>query len=399
MAAQRLQAIRESVAEEPRDFSVVPGGPTFQLYRKFRLSGDELELLRRRMIVITLVAWLPLLLLAAYRTVNGAHDLRSFLRDIEVQVRFLVGLPALLFAEVIVHQRIRPLVRAFVERHLVEPDDLPRYYRAVKSAIRLRNSKLAELVLLVVVYSIGPALTLRRVTLAAPNWEALAGGHLTPAGFWYVFVSVVIVQFLLVRWYFRLFIWYRFLGQVSKLDLHLIPTHPDRAGGLGFLSRIAYAFAPLLFAQGALLTGLLANEILYQGKSLISFKWQIGSVVGFFVLVVMGPLVMFTPMMARAKRQGLVKYGLLAQRYVEGFEQKWVSPVPATSGDLLGTSDIQSLADLANSYAVVREMGLVPFGLKEITRLAAATAAPLLPLLLTVFSAEELLRRLVKILF
>ena len=103
--------------------------------------------------------------------------------------------------------------------------------------------------------------------------------------------------------------------------------------------------------------------------------------------------------MARARRQGLADYGLLAQRYVESFQQKWVRGDPSTSGELLGAADIQSLGDLGNCYALVRDMRPVPFGLDDITRLAAATAAPVLPLLLTVFSPEELVVRVVRLLF
>jgi len=117
----------------------------------------------------------------------------------------------------------------------------------------------------------------------------------------------------------------------------------------------------------------------------------------FFVVAILGPLVMFTPGMARAKRKGLADYGLLAQRYVESFEQKWVLGHPAEQ--LLGSADIQSLADLGNSYAVVNEMRSIPFGLQDITRLAVATAAPLLPLMLTIFSPEELIMRVIKVVF
>jgi len=108
---------------------------------------------------------------------------------------------------------------------------------------------------------------------------------------------------------------------------------------------------------------------------------------------------MFTPKMAAAKRKGLADYALIAQRYVEAFEQKWVLGEQAPSHELLGSGDIQSLADLANSYAMVRDMRPVPFGLDDISRLAVATAAPLLPLLLTIFSPEELLLRVVKVIF
>jgi hypothetical protein len=223
--------------------------------------------------------------------------------------------------------------------------------------------------------------------------------HLTPAGFWYVFISIPILQFIFLRWYLRFFIWYRFLWQLSRIDLHLVPTHPDRCAGLAFLGKSVYAFGPILFAQGVMLTGVIAERVLYGGESLLSFKLQAGGFVAFFVIAILAPLLMFTPQMARAKRKGLADYGLLAQRYVDSFEQKWVLEDPALSGELLGTADIQSLADLANSYAMVRDMRPVPFGLEDISRLAAATAAPLLPLLLTIFSLEELIMRVAKVVF
>ena len=387
--------------EKPHDFSLVLGGPVFQLLRRCHLEGDHLELLKRRLLVITMLAWLPLLLLATFSSSAWNVGLLSFLRDVEVQVRFLIAIPILVGAELIVHSRISPVVRRFIERRLILPQDLPRFDGAIESAIKLRNSIPTELGLLLIVYTFGLWLWHSRVAIVAPTWYAQPGGrwHLTPAGIWYVFISLPIVQFLLLRWYLRLFIWFRFLCQVSRIDLNLISTHPDRCAGLAFLGKSAYAFGPILFAQGAMLAGLVASRVLYRGESLLSFKLQIGGFVAFFVLAILGPLVMFTPGMARAKRKGLADYGLLAQRYVESFENKWVLRDPSPSEELLGSSDIQSLADLGNSYAVVREMRTIPFGLEDITRLAIATAAPLLPLLLTVFSPEELIMRVIKIVF
>jgi hypothetical protein len=108
---------------------------------------------------------------------------------------------------------------------------------------------------------------------------------------------------------------------------------------------------------------------------------------------------MFTRRLAIAKRSGLARYGQLAQDYVEGFERKWIVHDPPLKEDLLGADDIQSLADLANSYSIVSSMRTVPFGLDDITRLAAATAAAFLPLLLTVWSPEELILRLIRVVF
>jgi hypothetical protein len=222
---------------------------------------------------------------------------------------------------------------------------------------------------------------------------------LTPAGFWYVFVSIPIFQFILLLWYLRILIWFRFLWRVSRINLNLIPTHPDRCAGLAFLGKGAYAFGPILFAQGAMLAGVLASRILYRGESLQSFKLQIAGFIAFFILAIFGPLTMFTPRMARAKNKGLADYGLLAQSYVERFQRKWIVHDLTPDEDLLGAADIQSLADLGNSYAVVREMRVIPFGLQDIARLAATTAVPLLPLLLTIFSPEELIMRMINVVF
>jgi hypothetical protein len=68
------------------------------------------------------------------------------------------------------------------------------------------------------------------------------------------------------------------------------------------------------------------------------------------------------------------------------------------SEHLLGTSDIQSLADLANSFAIVRDTRLVPFGRDTVMRFLVVIALPLVPLLFTMFPVEELLTRIIKIL-
>lgn len=394
-----MPTVRPPILDEPPDFSIVLGGPLFQLLRRARLEGEHTELLTRRLILFVGITWVPLFLLAAVVQPAGSPSRIDFLRDIEVHARFLIALPSLIVAELLVHSRMRPVVRRFVERRLILQDDLPRFYRAVQSAFTLRNSISLEVALLVAVYTIGLLLWNARFGLSAATWYARPGGRwgLTPAGLWYVFISIPFLQFLLLRWYVRLFVWYRFLWHVSKLPLNLIPTHPDRAGGLGFLGQTAYALGPILFAQGAMLAGLFASRVLYHGEQLLSFKLQAGSFVAFFVAVIFGPLLMFTPQMASARRKGLADYGVFAQRYVEAFRDKWVRGQSASSDELLGTGDIQSLADLGNSYGVVQEMRVVPFGLKDVSRLAASTVAPMVPLLFLIWSPEEVIVQVMKV--
>jgi hypothetical protein len=267
----------------------------------------------------------------------------------------------------------------------------------------LRNSIAAEVLLIAFVYVVGVGFVWRtQATVDVTSWYGVkAGGTLqpSPAGWWLGLVSLPVFQFLLLRWYFRLFIWVRFLWQVSRLDLTLVPTHPDRSGGLGFLGLVGHAFAPLLLAQGTILAGTLANRIFYAGAKLPEFKVEMIGLVAVMLLAVLGPLLVFAPKLAAAKRAGLGEYGALAQRYVREFDRKWIRGGAPADEPLIGSADIQSLADLGNSFEVVKGMRLAPITVQNVLQLAAVTLVPVVPLTLTMISLEELLTQALRMVF
>jgi hypothetical protein len=382
---------------DPWDFSLVLGGPLFQLLRRARLSDDALTLVRRRVLAISLFTWVPLLVLSALGgQLLGGGAAVPFLMDVDAHVKFLVVVPLLIAAELVVHQRMRPLVEQFLKQGLIPESARTGFDSAVASAMRLRNSVLAEVLLIAVVYGFGILVFWRHfMVLDTTTWYArpsAAGSTLSLPGMWYTYVSLPIFQFLLLRWLFRLIIWTRFLWQVSRLGLNLVLTHPDRAGGLGFLSGVLYAFVPLAAAAGALVAGGLANRIFYAGAKLPEFKMPIAAGVLLLVFFFVGPLLAFVPRLAQAKRTGLLEYGALAQRYVREFDAKWLRGGATADEPLVGSGDIQSLADLANSFDVVRTMRMAPVAMQDILRLAIATLVPIAPLLLTVMPLEELLK-------
>jgi hypothetical protein len=382
---------------DAQDFSLVLGGPLFQLMRRAHLVDDALLLLRRRIIAIALLAWLPLLVFSALtgRLTRGNVAV-PFLLDIETHIRFLVVVPLLLAAELVVHERLHPIARAFLERNLIPEAAMPRFDAAVRSALRWRNSVLAEVLLLVAVYTVGLLIGWRQHIDLADSWyEISATEHtkLSLAGIWYAGVSLPIFQFLLLRWYFRLFIWTRFLWRVSRIRLNLVPTHPDCVGGLGLLTNTVYAFTVLLVAHGAMVAARIAGRILL-GATLPEFKVEIAVVVTFLLCVVLGPLLLFAPQLAQAKRTGLLEYGTFAERYVREFDAKWLRGRSSGDEALLGSSDIQSLADMGNSFAVVRAMRLAPFTRDNFILLAVAVLAPIAPLVLTLMPLATLLKKL-----
>lgn len=262
--------VAEPLLQEPPDFSLVLGGPLYQLWRRTHLSGDTLELLRRRVVVLALLAWVPLLMLSvAEGHAWGGNVKLPFLHDIEMHVRLLLALPLLIVAELVVHQRMRTVVSQFIERDLITDATRTRFDAAIVAALRLRNSVTAEIVMIALVYGVGVLFIWRtQVALDVTCWYGMDGGgklHPSLAGWWMGCVSLPIFEFLLLRWYFRLFIWARFLWQVSRLELNFMPMHPDRCGGLSFLASVSQAFAPVLVAQGALLAGVMANRIFFAG--------------------------------------------------------------------------------------------------------------------------------------
>lgn len=217
MSATSASTIGQGPGESP-DFSLVLGGPLFQLLRRAHLSDDALGLLRQRIMVLALLAWLPLFVLAmAQGQALGGDAAIPFLKDVEVHIRFLVALPLLIIAELVVHRRIS---------------------------------------------------------------------------------------------------------------------------------------------------------------------------------IVLGPLLVFTPMLSGVKRNGLMEYGTLAQRYVREFDGKWLRGGAAADEPLIGSGDIQSLADLNNGFEVVRTMRITPVTRDALLQLGAATLLPIVPLALTMMPLEELLTRL-----
>ena len=390
--------------KQPGDFSLVLGGPLYQLFRRTSLAGDALQLLHRRIIALVLLAWAPLLVLSVVEGRAWGDSVRlPFLHDVELHVRLLLALPLLIVAELVVHQRMRLMVGQFLDRDLIPDAGRAQFDAAIAAAMRLRNSVTAEVLMIAFVYIVGVGLVWRtQVALDVASWYgAPADGKLQPslAGWWLGCVSLPLFQFLLLRWYFRLFIWARFLWQVSRIELNLMPLHPDRCGGLGFLSGVGYALAPLLVAQGAVLAGLIASKIFFLGAKLTDFKLELIGLVAVVLVAILVPMLVFSPKLEAAKREGMREYGTLAQRYVREFDRKWLRAGAPADEPLIGSADIQSLADLGNSFEVVKGMKVAPFNLQTVLHLAVVTLLPVLPLALTMVSLEELFLRLLKAVF
>jgi hypothetical protein len=394
--------MKEKPPIDYKEFSLIKGGLLFRLLVRMGLMKPDLAPLYSRAIALALLTWLPLLVLSAIQGLALGGSLKiPFLYDITASVRLLLALPLLIVAERVVDSRSNEVIRHFIESGLIEDKDVPKYESIVRQVIRMVNSLPVEAVILglVIVNSVFLRLELSGTS---STWQFLVTPSLmirTPAGWWNLVVCVPIFHFLLGRWLYRYLVWSWFLWRVSRLDLRLVPTHPDRAGGLAFLGVLQVKFCPIIFALASILSAYVGQEVLFGGAVLKQYTMMILGNALLILAIFLGPYLVFSLKLFETKRRGFLTYSSLANDYTQSFHQKWIRGGAPEGEALLGSSDIQSLADLSNSFAVVRDMRMVPFDFKlTILPIVACTVVPFLPLMLTVFPVEEILKKIVDIL-
>lgn len=384
------------------DFSLTKGGPFFKLMVRSGLMKPEFARPARRATFLAVFTWLPLLILSLVQGLafDGPVEL-PFLWDFAVHVRFLICVPLLIIAEVLLDARTRAVVKHFVDSKLVQVKDYPAFESVVRQAGRLRDSLLAEAIIVGVVI-VGVIFLRIEYSGSASTWQVLVsedGRIRTLAGWWYLFLAIPFFQFLVARWVWRFLIWSHFLRSLSKMDLRLIPIHPDLAAGLGFLSPAQAKYGIIVFAVSSVIAAKIGEEILYGGASLLDYKIIIGGYVVMMLIVLLAPLLVFTPKLLMVKRRGLLEYSALGNEYTEAFDRKWIRKEVPEGEPLLGSSDIQSLADLGNSFQFVRNMRAFPIDRNSILPIVVATVLPMLPLVLTVYPFDELVLKIIGFLF
>ena len=396
---RRMTADATSVSREPKEFSLVSGGVFNALLVKCRLLREPVELLRERTLAFVAITWLPLLVISLFEgNAWGSKVQLPFLYDVSTHARFLIAIPLLFLADRFAYHRMPPTVDQFRRRDLIDKADLPKLTAILNKGPRLTASVLPEVLCLVAAFTLGHLIWKQAFTVGTTTWygSAVDGLHPTKAGLWYAWVSLPLFRFLFLRWFFRLGVWAYMLFKISRLHLRLLPSHPDRVGGLGFLNIVINIFAPIILAWGVLLSGQIAMKMISQGLDLKAFKFEGIGVLVIALLFMLAPLLFFTPALMQTRRNGIREYGALGARYTREFDRKWIEG-KAKDEPLMGSADIQSLADLANSYEVVKKMGFVVISRSAVIQLILALALPSLPLLLTVIPMSELLKHLIKL--
>ncbi len=389
---------QEQQQETGEDFSLAPSGP---IIRFFKGLAPAWFTVRHGIVVLLCITWVPLAVLSVAGGVAWDGVENPFFEDIGAHVRFLVIIPLLISGEVVFRQRIRNVVKQFTGRGLVSAEEQFRYESILEHTRRWRTSIVPELLALLWVVAGGYLFWSDAVAWTVSTWygTGTAGEmHVTGAGYWYALIGRPVFRFVSFLWYIRLFLWYMFSFKVSRLHLRVSALHPDRAGGLGFLTGSAFAFTPLLLAHSFFASSIIADSIWHEGAMLPEFKVEVVAIVLALVLVVVLPLALFSSQLIAVRRKMSHEYGAMANAYVSDFWKKWKESPASQREPFLGSSDIQSLADLGNSYQVIKEMEILPISRRAVIQLGIMVLAPFLPLVLTMVSLEEVIDGAAKLL-
>lgn len=347
------------------------------------MRGDRGDVARLTWAAIG-ITWVPVVLLSLLGRDEGGHPL---LHSVSVHVRLLVTIPCFFLAEAAVHAATRRCLERLAEgRWVVDPDGaLPRLLASVG---RARDGTFAEVALVVVALALSVDALLdlvRPAGAAAPDWSRLPPAALLC----YTLVSLPIFHFLGLRWLWRWALWAYLLVRLARLDIRPLATHPDEQGGLSLLSEPSVGFSPVVFGFSAMVFGDRAAGFVPSSEQLVRLLLQGALLALVFVLLAFGPLIVFAPCLFRARLEAERELGNLGAEYVRAFDGRWFGR--RVQGGLLGTPDIQSLADLASAWDVLRRMRLVPVTRRQVLVIAVATFLPLVLLVLTKFPLVELL--------
>lgn len=379
------------------------GGPPARLLERLGLyRPSEPHLLRRAMFSV-LIGWLPLAVLSAVQElVLHRGGLASFATDFAVHARGLITVPTFILMEAILSPRLGTIARQFLTAGLVADHDRPRFADAAASTRRLLDSIFVEGAVIVTAYALVVFLIAELPVADLPEWQRFAGygtSLYSAAGWWHMLVSLPLLVVLFLGWLWRLLLWARFLWRMAHLDLSLIPSHPDQAGGLMFVSSSVRDSFPLGLALGAIVAGSVANGVAHRGASPLAFRNSLIVLLVFMIILCSGPLLVFVRKLYRARWGGVLAYGALAHGLGLQFERRWFERSALTSEDPLQAPDFSATTDLYQVVSNVYAMRLLPIDLRAILPLVIATLLPFVPVLLMVVPLETILSNVTQMLF
>lgn len=385
-----------SLFPDPIDFIIVRNDLPIRWQRKVGLAPDNGLGVARRALFFAMFSWLPIVIWAALesRLLDRAVG-EPLLAHYGVHVRCLVAIPFLILAESMALRVVRTIVSQFLENGLIIESQREQFIQIIKDTTHLRDKAFPWVIVfaLTLLWLVGVPKNIHEHEL---SWATLDAG-MGFGGWWFLYIVRPIFTILLLGWFWRIGLIFRLFYFISKLDLALVPAHPDAMGGLGFLQKLPKAFILVTLAMSAVLASRWIHDSLFHQIALDTLKLPLLSFAVLWGLTVLAPLFVFSGKMISTRKKAMRQYSALLSEHGRLVHQKWILGQKIGERDILDSPELGPSADIETIYDAVKKMRLIPIGKSCIIPIVvpvalpmiivAATQIPLLQILTTLFKA------------
>ena len=377
-------------------FSPVENEPPLRWFRRLRLVPRDGLGAGRRAVLFASLAWLPIVLWSA--TAGRLFDAGTgepLLQHYGVHVRCLLAIPLLVLGEASMHATVQRLTAQFVSSGIVGPGLREAFGSAIDRVRRLRDASLPWVLLIgvAIAWSIADHPAVHEDAL---SWALDADGRMGFGGAWFAFVVRPLFLALLLGWLWRILLVACLLWRIGRLDLSLVPTHPDRTGGMAFVEKLPGAFSLVSFALSAVIASGWAHEVVHHGAALRSFMHPAAAFAILWTMFALLPLMALAPALFAARARAIPGYSALIARQGRLVHRRWILREPVDDERILDAPEIGPVADAASLYEAVRRMRVVPVGKAAILKVLVPIAVPLLVVAAVQVPLKDLMMKLVK---
>ena len=387
MAAHLQSPHAEVFATAP--FSLFEGDLVSRIFAYLGMGSYRVWDLVKRSLFLISITWVPLALLAIISKVHWIKPPgQNFFLDFAAYGQLLIGLPMFLIAERVIDGQTRDAAGYFLTTSVVQPADAPRLLKFNRQLARLRRQLWPDLICLGIGYILTAAWMVPEMHNDRLTWHAMGPVAQPQSLTWpglleFGFVGPLTTYWWL-RWSWKIGLWSWYLYRLSRLRLTLVASHPDKTGGIGFLSDAQTKFGLVILAYGiSYVAPTIGYKLAFEGAtmSVVSvWGYALTFVVGAPVLFTL-PLFMFTKQLYEAKGCALKLFQERSMERAVAFEEKWRKACSSGNYELMGGSDLSGLNSLNQVYDQIHAMRVVPFDLRSFSELVGSALGPMVPLL------------------
>ncbi|SAL34903.1 hypothetical protein [Caballeronia humi] len=362
-------------------FSLIRDDFAIRLQRRIGLIPREGLGVARRAILLALFTWLPIAVwgFILRRTSEGAVG-ESLLSHFDIHARCLIAIPCFVIAEGVGAALVPRLLALFKMGGIVTPADEPRFNQILADTARLRDRTLAWVLIGVAIVAgvaFGPWAygdePLRWAAEVTANGDRIGFG-----GWWYLLVVRPLFMALCFAWLWRLVLMCVLFYRIAQLPLSFVPTHPDRAGGIGFIERSLTMFSPVVFGLSAVAASSFAHEILFHGGTVTALRLPMTAVAVVLSIIFLLPMLCFMKALGAAKRRAEAEYGALVANHGRAVRRRWIEGDHTAPPAMLDAPELGATADVMVLYTSAKSMRPVPLSKRGIATIVAPAALPML---------------------